>query len=88
MARILCETWQMNKALWSIGLNGGEVPKYRQIYAVYRGEENLGDGHGQEELAKKFNIRKKTLYAMGSEAILKRNKGNRLIVIKLDKEEV
>ena len=61
------------------------MPKYRQIYAVYRGEENLGDGTA-EELAKKFNIRKKTLY--GSEAILKRNKGNRLIVIKLDKEEV
>ena len=87
MACILCETWQMNKALWSIGLKGGKVPKYRQIYAVYRGEENLGDGTA-EELAKKFNIRKKTLYAMGSEAILKRNKGNRLIVIKLDKEEV
>lgn len=63
------------------------MPKYRQIYAVYRGEENLGDGTA-EELAKQFNIRKKTLYAMGSKAILKRNKGNRLIVIKLDKEEV
>ena len=63
------------------------MPKYRQIYAVYRGEENLGDGTA-DELAKKFNIRKKTLYAMGSEEILKLNKGNKLKEIKLDKEEV
>ena len=63
------------------------MPKYRQIYAVYRGEESFRS-YPAEDLAKKFNIRKKTLYAMGSEAILKRNKGNRLIVIKLDKEEV
>lgn len=30
----------------------------RQIYAVYRGEENLGDGTA-EELAKKLNVSEK-----------------------------
>ncbi|KAL1010405.1 helix-turn-helix domain-containing protein, partial [Haemophilus influenzae] len=34
----------------------------RQIYAVYRGEENLGDGTA-EELAKKLNVSEKTIYS-------------------------
>ena len=39
----------------------------RQIYAVYRGEENLGDGTA-EELAKKLNVSEKTIYSSATVA--------------------
>lgn len=63
------------------------MAKRRQIYAVYRGDENLGDGTA-EELARKLNINAKTIYSLGTTAQRKRNKGKRLVVIKLDKEEL
>lgn len=59
----------------------------RQIYAVYRGEENLGDGTA-EELAKKLNVSEKTIYSSATVARRERDKGKRLVVIKLDKEEL
>ncbi|THA10466.1 hypothetical protein [Rodentibacter pneumotropicus] len=60
----------------------------RQIYAVYRGEENLGDGTA-EELAKKLGKRPKTIRNMSSQkGAWRRQFNKRLIVIKLDKEEV
>ena len=59
----------------------------RQIYAVYKGEENLADGTA-EELSKKFGVKVDTLRFWASPASHKRNKGQRLIVIKLGKEEV
>ncbi|MCQ9121286.1 hypothetical protein BKG95_10325 [Rodentibacter pneumotropicus] len=60
----------------------------RQIYAVYRGEENLGDGTA-EELAKKLGVRPKTVQSMSAQKGAWRKQSNkRLIVIKLDKEEV
>ena len=45
----------------------------RQIYAVYRGEENLGDGTA-EELAKKLNVSEKTIYSSATVARCKRDK--------------
>lgn len=59
----------------------------RQIYAVYRGEENLGDGTA-EELAKKLNVSEKTIYCSVTAARRERDKGKRLVVIKLGKEEI
>ncbi|WP_122983454.1 MULTISPECIES: hypothetical protein [Rodentibacter] len=60
----------------------------RQIYAVYRGEENLGDGTA-DELAEKLGVKPKTIQSMSTPRWARRNKsGKRLIVIKLDKEEV
>ncbi|ARA69633.1 hypothetical protein M8868_10415 [Pasteurella multocida] len=61
--------------------------KRRQIYAVYRGEKNLGDGTA-EELEKKLAISKKKIYALCSPYVHKRDKGQQLVVIKLGKEEV
>lgn len=59
----------------------------RQIYAVYRGEENLGDGTA-EELAKKLNVSEKTIYCSATAARRERDKGKQLVVIKLGKEEI
>lgn len=60
--------------------------KYRQIYAVYRGEQNLGDGTA-EQLAKQLNIKVSTVRLLASPASNRRNKtGNRLSIIKLGKE--
>ncbi|MDA5619099.1 hypothetical protein NM952_10905 [Pasteurella multocida subsp. multocida] len=61
--------------------------KRHQIYAVYRGEKNLGDGTA-EELEKKLAISKKKIYALCSPYVHKRDKGQQLVVIKLGKEEV
>lgn len=64
------------------------MAKRRQIYAVYRGDDNLGDGTA-EELATKLGMQAKTIQSMSTPRWYRRNKsGNRLIVIKLDKEEV
>ena len=58
-----------------------------QIYAAYRGDINLGDGTA-EELGKKFDIKPSTVANMSTPRYLKRDKsGNRLIFIKLDKED-
>lgn len=58
----------------------------RQIYAVYRGEDNLGDGTA-DELAQKLNLHPNTIRKLASPVALAKNKtGKRLIVIKLGKE--
>ncbi|BFU64741.1 MULTISPECIES: hypothetical protein [Rodentibacter] len=63
------------------------MTKRRQIYAVYRGEENLGDGTA-EELAEKLGVQAKTIQSMSTPRFHRRNQsGKRLVVIKLDKEE-
>lgn len=60
----------------------------RQIYAVYKGEENLGDGTA-EELAEKLGVQANTIRSMSTPRFHRRNKsGKRLVVIKLDKEEL
>ncbi|MFZ7224315.1 hypothetical protein [Avibacterium avium] len=61
------------------------MEKRRQIYAVYRDEENLGDGTAQQ-LAEKFNLTKTTIYRLAKRGD-KASKKKRLIVIKIDKEE-
>ncbi|TGY50802.1 MULTISPECIES: hypothetical protein [Rodentibacter] len=59
-----------------------------QIYAAYKGDINLGDGTA-EELSKKFGVLPSTIANMSTPRYLKRDKsGNRLIFIKLDKEEL
>ncbi|QOF68329.1 hypothetical protein IFE17_02820 [Actinobacillus sp. GY-402] len=66
------------------------MPKYRQIYAVYRGDDNLGDGTA-EEIAEKLNITPGDVRVRSTPCYHKRainGKGKRLIIIKLGKEEV
>lgn len=58
---------------------------YRQIYAAYRGDENVADGTA-EELASKLGVKPKTIRKWATPSYQKRNKGQRLIVVKLDKE--
>lgn len=60
---------------------------YRQIYAAYKGDDNLADGTA-EELAQKLGIGVDTLYCLASPSNHKRNKGNKIIIIKLGREEV
>ncbi|MDY3123590.1 MAG: hypothetical protein SOW21_04275 [[Actinobacillus] rossii] len=57
----------------------------RQIYAVYRGEQNLTDGTA-EEIAKFLGLKVKTVrnLALGKRA---HEKGQRLVVVKLGKEK-
>jgi hypothetical protein len=60
----------------------------RQIYAVYHGEQNLGDGTA-DELAQRFNMQPETIRKLASPVALAKNKtGKRLIVIKLGKEKI
>lgn len=59
--------------------------KSLDIYAVYKDEDNLGDGTA-EQLANKLNISKTTIYRyakLGDKA----GKKKRLIVIKIGKEK-
>lgn len=60
---------------------------YRQIYAVYRDDENVADGTA-EELARKLGVKPKTIRKWATLSYHKRNKGQRLIVVRLEKEEV
>lgn len=60
---------------------------YRQIYAAYRGEINVADGTA-EELAVKLGVKAKTIRKWATPSYHRRNKGQRIIVVKLDKEEV
>ncbi|MDG6895070.1 hypothetical protein [Volucribacter amazonae] len=62
--------------------------RQKQIYAIYRGELNLGDGTA-EELAKKLNISEKSIRTKATPKFIQQDKNNkRLIVIKLGKEEI
>ncbi len=60
---------------------------YRQIYAAYRGDENVADGTA-DELASKLGVKPKTIRKWATPSYQKRNKGQRLIVVKLEKEKV
>ncbi|OOR95810.1 hypothetical protein B0186_11200 [Canicola haemoglobinophilus] len=60
---------------------------YRQIYAAYRGDENVADGTA-EELASKLGVKLKTIRKWATPSYHKRNKGQRLIIVKIGKEEV
>ncbi|ARU65463.1 hypothetical protein FWK45_08765 [Histophilus somni] len=60
---------------------------YRQIYAAYRGEINVADGTA-EELAMKLGVKTKTVYKWATPSHHRRNKGQQIIIVKLDKEEV
>lgn len=62
--------------------------RYRQIYAAYRGEEeNVADGTA-EELAIKLGVTAKTVRKWSTPSYHRRNKGQRVIVVKLGKEKV
>lgn len=60
---------------------------YRQIYAAYRDDVNVADGTA-EELAKLLGVKPKTIRKWATPSYHQRNKGQRLIVVKLEKEEV
>lgn len=60
---------------------------YRQIYAAYRNDENIADGTA-EELAQKLGVKPKTIRKWATPSYQKRNKGQRIIVVKLEKEKV
>ena len=60
---------------------------YRQIYAAYRNDDNVADGTA-EELARKLGVKPKTIRKWATPSYHKRNKGQRIIVVKLEKEEV
>lgn len=58
---------------------------YRQIYAAYRGEENVADGTA-EELATKLGVKPKTVRKWATPSYHRRNKGRRIIIVKIGKE--
>lgn len=60
---------------------------YRQIYAAYRGETNIADGTA-EELGRKLGVKPKTIRKWATPSYHKRNQGRRIVVVKLDREEV
>lgn len=60
----------------------------RQIYAIYKGEENLADGTA-DELAKKLGKSVKQIYLMATKRYHKKHdRGNRMIAIKIGKEKI
>lgn len=59
--------------------------QYRQVYAAYRGEENIADGTA-EELAAKLGVKPKTVRKWATPSYHRRNKGQRIIVVKIGKE--
>lgn len=56
------------------------------VYAVYKGESFLDLGTA-EELARKFKVKRETVWFWNSPANKKRNRKNRIIAIKIEKEE-
>lgn len=57
----------------------------RQIYAVYRSGKNIADGTA-EELARVLGVSVKTVRKLASPSYQNKDKGKRLVIIKLDKE--
>lgn len=60
---------------------------YRQIYAAYRNDENVADGT-VEELAKQLGVKAKTIRKWATPSYQKRNRGKRLVIVKLGKEDI
>ena len=54
-------------------------------YAVYKGEEILGIGTA-DELAKKLNVKRKTIFFWGTPSGHKRNKGKAKIAIRIEED--
>ena len=54
-------------------------------YAVYKGEEILGIGT-VDELAKKLNVKRKTIFFWGTPSGHKRNKGKAKIAIRIEED--
>ncbi|WP_439240927.1 hypothetical protein [Lonepinella sp. BR2474] len=61
--------------------------KGRQIYALYRGDENLADGTA-EELARFLGVKVNTVLHMSTPAHHRKDKGQQLVVVKLEKEKL
>lgn len=59
---------------------------YRQIYAVYRDDKNVADGTA-EELARKLGVKPKTIRKWATPSYQKGNRGKRLVIVKLGKED-
>ena len=52
-------------------------------YSIYKGEKIIATGTA-EELAKKFGVRKETIYFYSSPAHIKRDRGNSLVAVKVN----
>ena len=52
------------------------------IYMLYKGEKPLIEGTAKE-LAEQLNVKKETIYFYSSPAYHKRDKGNRLVAVKV-----
>ena len=60
----------------------------KKIYALYKGDEQLAEGT-LDELTKKFNVKKKTLLFYQSPVhSIKRNKGNRRVLVRVEWEKI
>ena len=55
----------------------------RAEYAVYKGDDYLGSGTAKE-LADKFDVDIKTIYWWSTPTSIKRGKGNRKVVVRID----
>ena len=58
---------------------------YKNIYAVYKGEKFLDLGTA-EELAKRFKVKKETVWFWNSPANKRKDKKKRKIAIKIEEE--
>ena len=59
----------------------GEIMK--KIYVLYKGDEQLAEGT-LDELAEKFNVKKKTLLFQQSPTYVKRGKNNRRVLVRVE----
>ena len=62
------------------------MARARVIYAIYKGDEFIDVGTSSE-LSERMNIKKQTLLFLATPTSRKRNKGNRMIVIKFTEED-
>lgn len=56
------------------------------LYDVYKGNTLLAHGTAQE-IAEEMGVAKEKVYMWAAPAILKRDKGNRIIVVRVDEED-
>ena len=60
----------------------------KKIYALYKGDEQLAEGT-LDELAEKFNVKKKTLlFYQSSVHSIRRNKGNSRVLVRVEWEKI
>ncbi|CAM3605350.1 hypothetical protein ERUR111494_02480 [Erysipelothrix urinaevulpis] len=55
-------------------------------YALYKGDDFITIGTAQE-LSDYLNVKKNTIYFLATPENKRRNKGNRLVVVKIEEDE-